>query len=133
MEIERREGHDAVFLSIVCSKEEADFICNNNAAVSSDKDPIVNLIECEIIRKYGYTFEVLETKSRKIDFRVPRQIAMYLLKTYTRLTLDEIGYLFKKDHATVVHACKVVENFIDTEKLFRSQIQEIINKIDEAI
>lgn len=129
MEIVRNDIHDIVHLNIICKKAEADIICN----MDTNKDPIVNLIKCEIIRKYGYTFEVLETKSRKMDFRVPRQIAMYLLKTYTRLTLDEIGHLFKKKHTTVLHACEVVENFIDTEKLFRAQIQEIINKIDEAI
>jgi chromosomal replication initiator protein len=51
---------------------------------------------------------------------------MFLAKKYTESSLSHIGKIVgKRDHATVVHACKTVKDQIDTNKSFRSSVEEI--------
>lgn len=53
--------------------------------------------------------------SRKRERTVPRMVSMYLSKKYTRHSLDYIGSLHGgRDHATVLHAVKTVNNLLDT-------------------
>lgn len=54
-----------------------------------------------------------------------RQIASYFFKLYTDLSLHDIGYAFNKDHATVLNSIKKVKNYIDTDKQFKRQIEEL--------
>lgn len=54
--------------------------------------------------------------------------AMFLVKKYTGLSLAEIGRLFNdKDHATVLHACKSVQNQIDIYPDYREEMKEIMS------
>jgi len=51
---------------------------------------------------------------------------MYFSKSLTNNSLSAIGSkIGKKDHATVLHACKTISNLIETDKEFKSQIREI--------
>lgn len=50
-----------------------------------------------------------------------RAIAMYFIKKYTKLSLSRIGKAFGKDHATVLHACKLFLNLFDTDATFRTK------------
>ena len=55
---------------------------------------------------------------------------MFFSKNMTKSSLASIGaQIGGKDHATVLHACKTVNNLIDTDKHFRHQIAEIEKKI----
>jgi len=55
---------------------------------------------------------------------------MYFSKTLTKSSLASIGsQIGNKDHATVLHACKTVNNLIDTDRTFKSQIDEIDKKL----
>ncbi len=68
----------------------------------------------------------VQLNNRKRDIVQARQIAMYLAKQYTDASLAVIGSAIgKKDHATVLHACRAVKNQIDTDKSFRRSIDEI--------
>lgn len=59
-----------------------------------------------------------------------RQIAMYLSKVHTHLSLSSIGDAFGgKNHATVHHACKTLVNLMETDKNLRIQIEEIQKKL----
>jgi chromosomal replication initiator protein len=59
-----------------------------------------------------------------------RQIAMYFSKNLTKASLANIGaHLGGKDHATVLHACRTVNNLIETDKRFRNYIEDIEKKI----
>jgi chromosomal replication initiator protein len=60
----------------------------------------------------------------------PRQIAMYLCKKLTVKNLPEIGREFGgKNHATVIHAIKKIEDLIDVDSQIASQIKELEGKI----
>ena len=55
-----------------------------------------------------------------------RQVAMYLAKQHTKSPLTVIGSsIGGRNHATVLHSCKAVADMIDTDKQFKSQIEEI--------
>ena len=74
--------------------------------------------------------ESITSKTRKREIVQARQIAMYFAKGMTKLSLATIGaQIGGKDHATVLHACKTVNNLIDTDRQFKGYIDEIEKKL----
>ena len=81
----------------------------------------------DIVCKY---FEIDEqsfnSSKRTREVAQARQIAMYLAKQHTKLPLAAIGSAIGgRNHATVLHSCKNVSNLIETDKVVKSQIEEI--------
>lgn len=81
----------------------------------------------EIVCKYfNLEQSVIQTSSRKREIVQARQITMFLSKKYTDSSFSCIGKIVgKKDHATVLHACKTIKDQIETNKSFRSTVEEI--------
>jgi len=73
------------------------------------------------------------TDSRKREYVLPRQMAMSLCKLYTKLSLSEIGSIMDKDHASVLHAIKTVNNQIETNKSLRSQFIELNTIVSKLV
>ena len=62
-----------------------------------------------------------------------RQTSMYFAKKYTDLSLAQIGaQCGNKDHATVLHACRTVENLKITDRHFKEHLDEIDKIIKNA-
>lgn len=62
----------------------------------------------------------IRLKSRKREIVQPRQIAMYLIKKHTNLSLKQIGSFFGGfDHTTVIHSVQTVEDLIDTDMNYK--------------
>jgi chromosomal replication initiator protein len=79
---------------------------------------------------YNIGLEQLQSKTRKREIVQARQVAMFFSKTLTKSSLATIGsQIGGKDHATVLHACKTVNNLIETDKRFRMQVDEIEKKL----
>ena len=79
---------------------------------------------------FNLEIESILTPSRKREVVQARQIAMYLSKQYTKNSLSSIGQTIgKRDHATVLHACKQVNDLITTDKSFRNSVMEIEAKL----
>jgi chromosomal replication initiation ATPase DnaA len=79
--------------------------------VLSNKTPgtIIHFVE-------GSTGINISEKTRRREVVEARQIAMYAIKYRTRLSLAQIGAICGgKDHATVLHACKTVQNLLDSK------------------
>jgi len=75
---------------------------------------------------FSLSVDAISTKSRKREVVQARQIAMYLSKQLTRSSLASIGLAIgQRDHATVLHACKIVNDLMDIDKDFRNSILEI--------
>ena len=71
----------------------------------------------------------LQSKTRKRHIVQARQLAMFFAKRYTKASLASIGYqIGKRDHATVLHACRTVENLADTDKQFKKYIEDLSKK-----
>ena len=79
-----------------------------------------------LCKYYKLEPELIQTRSKKQEVAHARQIAMYLSKKYTDSSYARIGALLgKRNHATVIHACKTVNDWIETHKSLRSDIQTI--------
>jgi len=79
-----------------------------------------------VARQWNVTPEALASKRRTRDLTVPRQVAMYLIRELADLPLTQIGELFGgRDHSTVIHSIRVVENRVNVEPTFRQQVQEL--------
>lgn len=94
-----------------------------------------NEFECELIAcfLFGISMHALRhAKTRKREVVKARQFCMWFLKNKTPMTLSTIGQRYgDKDHATVLHACNVVENLIFTKDIgFYPLIQEFKNLTD---
>lgn len=95
--------------------------------------PRVNTVEkirdivCE---HFSLSVDAISTKSRKREVVQARQIAMYLSKQLTKSSLTTIGNTIgQRDHATVLHACKIVTDLMDIDKNFRNNVREIEAKL----
>ncbi|RKW06632.1 MAG: chromosomal replication initiator protein DnaA, partial [Capnocytophaga sp.] len=86
----------------------------------------------EIVSEYfQLSLEELQSKTRKRHVVQARQLAMFFAKKYTKLSLASIGKLIgKRDHATVLHACKTVDNLNETDKQFRKFLTDLTTKIN---
>ncbi|GHT03442.1 chromosomal replication initiator protein DnaA [Bacteroidia bacterium] len=72
----------------------------------------------------------IHSKSRKREIVQARQVAMFLAKKHTAYSYAHIGIVIgKRDHATVTHACKTVQNDLTTDKGFKSTMQEIETRL----
>ncbi|MBW7937174.1 MAG: chromosomal replication initiator protein DnaA, partial [Flavobacteriales bacterium] len=101
------------------------FVKNNAREVSID---YIQKVVCDY---FDLPIELMKSKTRKREVVQARQIAMYFAKQYTKSSLATIGsHCGGKDHATVLHACKTVNNLIETDKRFRAYVEELDKKIN---
>ncbi len=100
------------------------FVKNTAREVSID---YIQKVVCDY---FDLNIELLKSKTRKREVVQARQIAMFFSKKLTKSSLANIGaHCGGKDHATVLHACKTVNNLMETDKTFRGYIDELDKKI----
>jgi chromosomal replication initiator protein len=95
------------------------------------EDEEENRIRPEEIRQraadaWGVSVENLVSKRRTKPITVPRQVAMYLIKTELDLPYTEIGALFGgRDHSTVIHSVNKVEADMAADSEFRAKVRRL--------
>jgi chromosomal replication initiator protein len=83
-----------------------------------------------VCEHFSLSVDAISTRSRKREVVQARQIAMYLSKHLTKNSLSSIGDLIgQRDHATVLHACKIVTDLMEIDKSFRMSVKEIEQKL----
>ena len=96
----------------------------------STEELTVNKIQQVVCDHFKIPEELLQTKTRKREVVQARQLAMYFSKNYTKYSLSYIGsQIGKKDHATVLYACKAVTDLMETARNFKIQVEEIQRKL----
>ncbi|MDR0385792.1 MAG: chromosomal replication initiator protein DnaA [Prevotellaceae bacterium] len=94
------------------------------------KEITIDKIKKIVCDYFEMPLDKLLSMSRKREIVLTRQIAMFLSKNHTRYSFAQIGdQIGKKDHTTVLHACKTVQNLIDTDKAFKKTMQELEKKL----
>jgi chromosomal replication initiator protein len=97
--------------------------------------PKEELISIDVIQKvisifFNIKISDLKVKRKNKGYVVPRQIAMYLCRKLTNASLLEIGDKFGgKDHSTVLHSIKKVEEKIEKETSFKEMIENLRGRI----
>ena len=100
------------------------FVKNTSREISID---YIQKVVCDY---FGLPLEAIHSKTRKREIVQARQLAMYFSKKMTKASLATIGlHCGNKDHATVLHACRTVNNLIETDKQFRNYVDELDKKI----
>lgn len=95
------------------------------------RDITLDNITQQVCNFYGLTIPQLVDKTRKQNISFPRQVAMYLANLLIpALSLKEIAEYYKrKDHTTVLHAKRMIENQFNEDNEFRIQIERLIKNI----
>ena len=97
---------------------------------TSKREITIEYIQKIVCDYYKIPIELIQGKTRKREIVQARQVSMFFSKSLTKASLASIGsHIGGKDHATVLHACKTVNNLIDTDKHFRNQINDIEKKL----
>jgi len=72
-------------------------------------------------------------KTRRKNIVISRQCLFYILRKKYGLTLQIIGWLSDKNHATVIHACKAVENMLDIRDSLTVESIQVWSRIFETM
>lgn len=97
---------------------------------NSRREISIDYIQKVVCDYFNITIDQMHSTTRKREIVQARQLAMYFAKNMTKASLASIGSeIGSKDHATVLHAVRTVNNLIDTDKHFRVYVEEIEKKI----
>lgn len=100
------------------------FVKNTKREVSID------YIQKVVSDYFQMDVSTLQSKTRKRHIVQARQLAMFFAKKFTKASLASIGsQIGKRDHATVLHACKTVDNLSATDKQFRKYVEDLSKKL----
>jgi chromosomal replication initiator protein len=102
----------------------------NKFVKSNRREVSIDYIQKVVCDYFDIPIETMKSKTRKREIVQCRQLAMYFSKQMTKNSLAMIGkHCGNKDHATVLHACKTVNNLADTDKRFKGYISDIEKKL----
>jgi chromosomal replication initiator protein len=95
-------------------------------AESVARRPTVERIVQRVGRYYRIDPGQLQGPSRTRGVVLPRQVGMYLARRLTALSLEQIGaYFGGRDHSTVLHACRKVEEALDRDVSLSGAVREL--------
>ncbi len=105
-----------------------------NITHHSSKEINIENIQSIISEFFDIPVESITGKSRKRNIVIARQLGIYFSKKMTDLSLKEIGRKFgNRDHATVLHSIKTVNNLLDTDNLFEDTVSKIEGNLDRSL
>ncbi|MBW7875926.1 MAG: chromosomal replication initiator protein DnaA [Candidatus Cloacimonetes bacterium] len=88
-------------------------------------------IQSEVSKFYGIELEDLLSESRNQSVAYPRQVAMFLIRELTNLTLQQIGSGFgRKDHGTVIHAMNKIQKILHTDDWEAQRIKDLKKRLE---
>ncbi len=113
--LDRRE------LSLELSKEVI-----HGIALTEPKPLTIDDIKEKVSKYYNIPIDIIESKSRKHEIALSRQMCMYLAKKNTNLSLKSIGSHFGgRDHSTVLHSCQTIDNYVETDPKVRKDLETL--------
>lgn len=90
----------------------------------------IDFIQQVVSEYFQVDLDLLQSKTRKRHVVQARQLAMFFAKKYTKSSLANIGsQIGDRDHATVLHACKTIDNLVETDKNFKKYVDDIQKKL----
>ncbi|MBR6844493.1 MAG: chromosomal replication initiator protein DnaA [Bacteroidales bacterium] len=99
---------------------------------SSQREITIDYIQRVVCDHLDLPLESIMQTSRKREIVQARQLSMYFAKKITKASLSVIGLQCgNKDHATVLHACKTIENLRQTDRNIRAMVEELEKKLSQ--
>lgn len=95
-----------------------------------NKEITVEFIQELVADHFDVPVEKLQGKTRKRQVVIARQLSMFLTKKLTGKSLKAIGENFGgRDHSTVIHSCKTVQDLMETDAILKDTVAELEKKI----
>ena len=92
----------------------------------------VDFIQRCVSEEFGVSLQDIKTKRRNKTIVLPRQIAMYLSRELTDLSLPEIGQSFGgKDHTTVLHSYNKIKQGINADPALKERVEAVIQVVKQ--
>jgi chromosomal replication initiator protein len=111
----------------LASEALKDIISNRNS-----KQITINSIQDTVANYYNLRVEDFKSKRRTKNVAFPRQIAMYLARKLTDLSLPKIGEEFGgRDHTTVIHAYEKISSELEKDDGLKETISDLSKKIQQ--
>ncbi len=102
----------------------------DNYVKNTKREVSIDYIQKVVSEYFQMDVDTLQSKTRKRHIVQARQLAMFFAKKFTKASLASIGsQIGKRDHATVLHACKTVDNLASTDKQFNKFVEDINKKL----
>lgn len=114
----------ATFMNQQISVDMARSVISNAIKISKRQLTFEYITEV-VSQHFGIDSDLMYGKSRKREISDARQVIMYMAKKYTKLSSTTIGLKLSRNHATVLHACKTIEERITIEKQLQSDLEKI--------
>jgi chromosomal replication initiator protein len=90
----------------------------------------IDYIQQLVAESFGITMEELISPNRTAEFALARQIAMYVARKNLPITVNQIAIAFnRKDHTTVLYACRRIEEMIKTNLRVKTIVDNVQNKL----
>ena len=106
-------------------------VVRNQLSLTSKEFTIHNIKEL-VSEHYQVPIDLIESKSRKHEIALARQMSMYLAKKFTRNSLKAIGAEFGgRDHSTVLHSCTAIDNYLYFDKKVQKDYDKLFNLCKE--
>ena len=97
---------------------------------NTKKEVSIDYIQKVVSKYFEMDVTTLQSKTRKRHIVQARQLAMFFAKRLTKASLASIGsQIGSRDHATVLHACKTVNNLSETDRQFRIYVDDLTKKL----
>ena len=94
----------------------------------------IETIQKKVVDYYHLRMADMLSRRRPANIAFPRQVAMYLSRILTEHSLQEIGNAFGgRDHGTVIHACKTVENMMDQDNSIKYAVEYLNEDLSQTI
>ena len=103
--------------------------------ITSDSQPIsvkVEKIIDYVANAFGVTAADIKSDKRQNDIKLARQVAMYVIKEVTALTLQEIGNIFDKNHSTVIYSIDQIKKTMDKNPQARMVAASAISEFNKG-
>jgi len=110
--------------------ENAKEVLTDYIRASNSTAPTIQKVQKAVAAFYEIKIADLSSTNRTKAIVRPRQIAMYLSKTLTSLSLPKIGQEFGgKNHATVIHSVKLVQELMNSDQVILQEVKTLEEKI----
>ncbi|MBP52442.1 MAG: chromosomal replication initiator protein DnaA [Opitutae bacterium] len=94
----------------------------------------IETIQKKVVDYYHLRMADMLSRRRPANIAFPRQVAMYLSRLLTEHSLQEIGGAFGgRDHGTVIHACKTVENMMDQDNSIKHSVEFLNEQLSQSM
>jgi len=113
------------------TRSTVEYLLRDTLDQEQSETPSLETIQRVVADYYDIRFGDMTSKRRPQAIAFPRQVAMYLCRTLTQQSLPAIGNAFGRNHATVIHACRLVEEKAKRDSNLRQSLSLLNQRLSQ--